>query len=325
MKNFILLSVLIFSGSVYTGARQSASQPTPTPQSTVNPAEEANRRIRQQRELDGRFETLRNSGTNRNTILRRAVTLQNIGNIYRKPTKSEFKLLAPGKEDLKKYAPFLRQSHTGLIKLIADRGCAEHTNVINVSEECLKYSMPGAGSSYSFRTENYSIRRLSDLTYTDNSFQALGILAHAILVNIGDVPLEQISLETKGLKFLTDFETVTDFNKAKEIDRQIIEGVETNGFLYSRGAKTVENATYILRSIAYRGSYYRAFQGLVYDELDFDERKDIIVAFRVVRRDAESATILWKELNNQKSPVIKRQNQKLEENKFVAKDKIGEN
>src|SRR5687768_454693 len=136
MKIFILLSVLIFSGTVYTGARQPSSQPTPAPQSTVNQAEEANRRIRQQRELDGRFEALRNSGeTNRNTSLRRAVTLQNIGNIYRKPTKAEFKLLAPGKEDLKKYALFLRQSHTGLIKLIADRGCAEHTNVINVSEE----------------------------------------------------------------------------------------------------------------------------------------------------------------------------------------------
>lgn len=324
MKTFILFSVIIFGGIVYTCAQQPASQPTP--QSTVNPAEEANRRLRQQQELDRRFEALRSGGEiNRNTGLQRTITLNNIGNIYRKPSKEESKLLAPGEEDLKKYASFLRQSNTGLIKLIADRGCAEHTNVVNVSEECLKYSMPGAGASFSFRTANYSIRRLSDLTYTDNSFQALGILTHAILVNIGDLPLEQVSLQAKGLKFLTDFQTVTDFDKAREVDRRIFEGIETDDYFYSRSAKTIENATYILRSIAYRGSYYRAFQGVVYDELDFDERKDVIIAFRVIRLDADSATILWKELSSQKSPIIKRQNQKLEENKFVAKDKIDEN
>ena len=85
-----------------------------------------------------------------------------------------------------------------------------------------------------------------------------------------------------------------------------INGIENDGFFYCRNLEASENTTYVLRSIAYRGSYYRAIEGFVYDELDFDERRDVTVAFRIVRRDSESVTILWKILENQKSPAIKK-------------------
>ena len=61
--------------------------------------------------------------------------------------------------------------------------------------------------------------------------------------------------------------------------------------------------------------------GFVYDELDFDERRDLTVAFRIVRRDAESVTILWKIISNQKSPAIKkptREQLKAEEDRMAA-------
>jgi hypothetical protein len=322
MKKIISSLILICGGLISVSAQQSQ----PVPQRTPSPAEESQRMIREQRELQARFDALRNTGTNnRKANLSRASALRNIQNIYRKPTREEFKLLAPDKEDLNKYARFLRQSNTGLLKLIADKGCAEHTNVVNVSEDCLKYSMPGAGASYSFRTKSHRIRNLSDLTYVDNAFHSSGILTHAILVNIGDIPLEQISMQTGGLKFLTDFETVSDYEKAKEIDLRFMRGIENNGFFYSRSADAGEHTTYVLRSIAYRGNYFRTSQGVVYDEFDFDERRDITVAFRIVRRDGNSVTILWKELTNQKSPLIKRnqERRKSEENKFVGKDEIG--
>ena len=207
MKKVIFIAFFIFSGILTAFAQQPTPPSTPVPQRTPNQAEETRRMIRQQEETNRRFDELRNSGNRANNNLSRTLAIQNINNIYRKPTKNEFELLAPNKEDLKKYAQFLRQSNTGLLKLIDDQGCAENTIVVNASEDCLKYSMPGAGSSYSFRTENYRIRRLSDLTYTDDSFQSSGILAHAMLVNVGDIPLEQISLQTKGLKFLTEFQT----------------------------------------------------------------------------------------------------------------------
>lgn len=321
MKNFILFLVLIFSAIISLNAQQPGATPgTPTP------AEQAQQTLRRQQETNRRFEALRSLGEYNRRINNsvRSAALQTINNIYRKPNKEESKLLAAEKDDLKKYAPFLRGSDTGLTKLMMDRGCAEYTSVLNVSEECRKYTMPGAGSSFSFRTENYRIRRLADLTYREDGFYSPAVLSHSILVNIGDFPLEQTTMQTNGVKFLTDFETVTEFEKAREIDKQINDGIENGGFFYSRKAEAAENTTYILRVVAYRGSYFRAAWGFVYDELDFDDRRDVTVAFRIVRRDAESATILWKILANQKSPAIKKPNRdelKLQENKFMAETK----
>jgi hypothetical protein len=234
---------------------------------------------------------------------------RSISPLYRKPTGEELKAIAPHVEDTKKYAEFLRQSDTGLIKLTADSGCGENIRVIFATPQCLKYTMPGGGNSYSFRTERYRIRRLADIIYTSNSFQSAGVLLHGIFVEIGDVPLEKINLQTDGLKFLMNFQPETDREKMREIDRKLSAGITSDGFLYRRGVRAVENTTYVLRSVAYNGVYQRTAQGISYNELNFDKRRDIIVAFRVVRRESDgSVTILWKELVRNKSP------------KFIRKD-----
>lgn len=317
----LLLSLLLF------GADATAQQTVP--QRTLSPAEEARRMIREREETNRRFDALKSVGEYNRNIRNtsRAAAMQNVANIYRKPNDKEMEILSVDKNDLKKHAAFLRQPQTGLTKLVADRGCAESPNVVYVAEECRKYQMPGAGSSFSFREKNYRLRRLSDLTYDAGGFRSSGLLSHAILVNIGDATLENISLQTNGLKFLTAFETVTDFEPARQADKKIAEGIESDGFFYSRRAEAKENSTYILRVVAYRGNLYRALGGLVYDELDFDERRDVTVAFRIVSRDAESVTILWRILSDQKAPAIKkptRRQLEAEENKYTA-DAANEN
>ena len=151
MKKVIFFAFFIFSAIMSVSAQQPTPRSTPIPQRTPNPAEETRRTIRQQEDANVRFDALRNGGNRSGNNVSRTIAIQNITNIYRKPTKNEFGLLAPNKEDLKKYAQFLRQSKTGLLKLIADKGCAENTNIVNASEDCLKYSMPGAGSSQPVR------------------------------------------------------------------------------------------------------------------------------------------------------------------------------
>jgi hypothetical protein len=229
--------------------------------------------------------------------------------LYRKPTEEELKALMPRAEDTKKYAEFLRQSDTGIIKLAADANCGENIRVIFATPKCLQYTMPGAGNSFSFRTENYRIRRLADIIYTSNSFQSAGILMHGIFVEIGNVPLENVNLQTAGLGFLTNFQPEPDPEKWQEINRKLSEGVIGDGFLYRRGVRAAENTTYVLRSVAYNGIVPRAARGMSYNEMDFDKRRDIIVAFRIVRKDPDgSVTILWKELLRKKSPKIIRKN-----------------
>lgn len=227
--------------------------------------------------------------------------------LYRKPTSEELKSIAPNKEDLQKYAEFLKQSDTGLIKLINDAGCSENSKIIVASAECLKYKFPGAGSSYSFRTESYRLPRLADLTFADNGFQATGNHLHGIFVNISDIPLENVNLNTRGLKTLLSFKLSMDFNNAAKVDQILSKGVVSDGFIYRRALYAKENTTFALRSIAYRGKSYRAVQGITYNELDFDNRRDVIVVFRIVRRyDDGSISILWKKLSDEKAPKLKR-------------------
>ena len=61
-----------------------------------------------------------------------------------------------------------------------------------------------------------------------------------------------------------------------------------------------------MRSIAYRGKFRRAEAGVVYNELDFDKRRDIIVVFKIVDVEPDgSATIVWRMLRESKSPKLK--------------------
>lgn len=235
-------------------------------------------------------------------------TYQNIlEQLYRKPTSEELKLIAPNKEDLQEYAGFLQQSNTGLIKLINDAGCSENTKIIVASADCLKYKFPGAGSSYSFRTNSYRLPRLADLTFTDNSFQATGVHLHGIFVDIGNVPLENVNLNTRGLNTLLQFKPSTEFNQAKKVDQTLSRGVLYNGFIYRRALYAKEDTTYALRSIAYQGKSYRAVRGITYNELNFDKRRDVIIAFRIIREHPDgSVTILWKKLSDEKAPKLKR-------------------
>lgn len=307
------IPVLIFCLILFGAASIKAQTTRPTPQSTPNQREEALRQARERDATNRAFERLR--AINSEFGARRTAApaqFQNVQELYRKPTKKELQALAPSAEDVQKYSEFLKTPNTGLTKLAADKGCAENSLVLVATAECLALTMPGAGSSYSFRTRNYRIPRLADITFTENSFQATGVRLHGIFVNVGDVALEQVTLQTKGIAFLTEFKPETDFQKAKAIDKQFSEGIRDNQFLYRRALNAFGKTTYVLRSIAYRGSYYRAISNYTYNEFDFDKRSDVVIAFRIVRRHADGAiTILWKQLAKQDSPKTKwRENKK---------------
>jgi hypothetical protein len=303
MKKFSLaLLVGLFLGVLAVKAQNPTNTPTPR--------EETAKIIREQQKANESFNRIRN--TNQEAIRTsnpsqiQAFLHPKLKPLYRNPTKEELETLSPNFEEVNKYADFLRQPNTGLIKLAADFGCAENTRIVVATADCLKYTMPGAGSSFSFRTKNYRLRRLADLTFTNDSFQATGILLHGIFVKIGDVPLEKVNLQTKGLSYLFNFQPETDYEKARVIDRQLSEGVFSDGFQYRRGFYAVENTTYVLRSIAYDGKYFRAVEGVAYNEFAFDKRRDVTVAFRIVRKDSDgSVTILWKEILRKNSPKIK--------------------
>ena len=298
MKYVVLLFVVL------TGAfGASAQTATPTPRVVVSTPSN----FPTSRDTDARFRDL-NALEIRRT--KEAGTFKPLAEIeqefYRKPNKAEIKILAPAPNLLEKYAAFLRQPDTGIIKLNADASCVRTPELVVAKESCLQYTMPGAGTAYSFRVESYRLPRLADLILVNDVLRTNGAMQQGIMVNLGDMPLEDVTLQTGGLKYLLDFKPAEDGDALLETSERLSRGVKSDGFVYGIGFYVKKPTTYALRSIAYKGTFVRTVKGVSYNELDFDKRKDIVVAFRLIEKDASgNATILWKILSCQNAPGLK--------------------
>ncbi|MEO7658700.1 MAG: hypothetical protein ABIV48_03715 [Pyrinomonadaceae bacterium] len=226
--------------------------------------------------------------------------------IYRRPSKEEIQILAVAEPLLTLHAALLRGPNTGIVKLNGESSCLSDVDVVVATEKCLGFKMPGAGTAYSFRTESYRLPRLADVILLDGVFRTGGVFQQVFMADIGDVAIEDVSLETRGLKYLNRLKPVRDSDEFMRFDAEIANGIEADGLTYRKGQLVKDNSTFVLRSIAYRGSYIRSIDGISYDELEFDKRRDVIVAFRVVDMDtAGNITILWKRLKDTESPKLK--------------------
>lgn len=228
-----------------------------------------------------------------------------ISPLYRKPGNKETASLAPSAAVLRQYASLIREDNSGVIRLAPDRGCVFSERIVNVKDDCLKYSFPGAGNSYSFRIDGYRLRHLADLTYANDKLRITGVFMHGIAVELGDVPIETAALTTPGMKFLTDFQPATSSENVIEIDNSFALGIKDGNFVYSKEVDPAVGRTYAVRAVAYRGKVVRAAGGIRYNELDYDKRRDVIVVFRVVEMDKDGITLAWRKLADVEPPRIK--------------------
>jgi hypothetical protein len=133
-----------------------------------------------------------------------------------------------------------------------------------------------------------------------------GIFMHAIVTDLGDVPLAQVSEATPGMNFLSDFKPSTTAHEVVLIDSTFLKGIEVKGYRYAKIVPAKANSTYGFRGVAYRGKVVRSVQGLRYNELDYDDREDVLIAFRIVERGEDgSITIVWRQLSELEAPKIK--------------------
>lgn len=301
MTKWVLLIVILLSTGVL------AQNPAPTPVPTPNQEYERQRREAERRQREDQYSRL--NSINAGNAVRKPIpssVLHDIKEIYRDTTSKERKSLQPDQSDLKKYKDFLQQKNTGIFRLIQHMGCGDSANVISVKEECLKYSMPGNGSFYSFRKNDYTIGRIADIAYVDNAFRVVGSMQHGIMTDLGIVDLESIRESSEGMKYLMDLKPSSDIDTAKSIARELLVGADKQGFHYRQELNAIPDMTYALRIIAYCGSFLRSFNGFVYDEFDFDKRVDITLAFKVIRKHADgSVTIIWKQIKKKNSPALK--------------------
>ena len=229
-----------------------------------------------------------------------------LDSLYRRSTEKERQLLAAENDDVSKYEVFLAQPGTGITKLVRDFGCDEYSSTTPNEQICTEFSMPGGGSAFSFRQSDYQFWNLSDLLYDGKSFLAFGQMSLGFMTDLGDVPIESVQLDSKALSYLTSFAPGSDIVSVTKQNNTFVDGLKVDGQLYKKFLPIAVNNTYVLRSVAFKGKVPRKHYEIKYNELDLDKRKDITVAFRVVRSDINgTVTILWKILDAKASPELK--------------------
>jgi hypothetical protein len=186
-------------------------------------------------------------------------------------------LLAPSGEDRKAYADFLAQQGTGLVRLLPREKWDG------------KLSMRGGGAYYSFASRTHEYGNGSDLELSQDSFSVGFAGANfGFMLNLGDAPLETLSDETEAVRFMALYQTPLPLPDARKAQRQFADGAQTGQWTYKDRQPVVVGSTYVLRSVNYDSS-------------------DVLVAFRVVRKDTDgSVVLLWKLLKKYPKPSLER-------------------
>ncbi len=305
MKSLMGIAILTLAGAAIIVGQDPRPDPraTPTPRLTA----EIDRAIDDGKDISARSDSLRKAELFpvENDEERRAFRAA-IEPLYRDSTKEERAALAPDEEVVEAYRAFLKGKNTGIIRLASDIGCVSQDDVVSGKEECRNYPMPGAGSSYSFREEDYRIVRLADINFKNSKFEALGVMTHGIMVDLGDKAIEGVTLKSDGAKHIAKISPASDFAEAGAFAAKLEKGYEKGAFTYASILPAKLNSTYVVRSIAYRGTAARTAAGVVYNELDLDRRRDAIFVFRVVSiNEGKDVTLLWKELRDKKARKLK--------------------
>ncbi len=184
----------------------------------------------------------------------------------------EKQFLAPSAEDRADYAELLRELDTGLIRLLP------------------RETLGGGGAYYSFARLTHEYGYGSDIEL-QQGYLSVGFAGadYGMLTKLGDVRIEEITLEHPGARFMAAYIPPSELAKARlEYKRFGGAGITVDNELYQARVPAEINTTYLLRSINY-------------------DTSDVLVAFRVVRKDTDGSLILvWRLLKNYTKPILAR-------------------
>ena len=193
----------------------------------------------------------------------------------------EKRFLSPSEEDTAKYADFLSQPNTGLIRLLPrEKYDRDAKGAMTIR---------GGGAYYSFVRLTHEYGYGSDIELS-NGVLSTGFAGanYGIITSLGDIPLENVSVETGGAQVLAAHVPPSEEPKARIEQRKWSNGETVDSANYRNRVGLAVNSTYLLRSVDY-------------------ETSDVLVAFRVVRLDSDdSAVILWKLVKKYPTPVLSR-------------------
>lgn len=301
------LAVLILL-SVAGAVSQAPVLPHGLRTTTRTPDEAAYRQIQIQRALEGqqRQEMRDLEATARASVKLPREKLPKLTEADRKRIEA---LLMPDPHDVAANKEILDQPRTGIFRLFPNSNC-ETKRHIRVDGDCANH-IPG-GSHYSFRPGAIT----PDIHFNNGQLVGEGFFSQIIVTELGDLPILNLSRAVEKLDLLNDFAPAKDLAGVGRQRAEILKSAGPGGRPYSKTVLAKLNSTYAMRIVAYRNDNNLIrrlpLEGMSADnavisfqKVQADNRFDLVVVFRVIRRDADgNITILWKELSRKKSPVI---------------------
>jgi hypothetical protein len=188
---------------------------------------------------------------------------------------------APAAEDRAAYAEFLAKPDTGLIRLLPR---VIYNRNANKEDKSLTIRL---GAYYSFARLTHEYGYGSDIEL-ESGCLSVGFAGadYGMLVNLGDLTLDEITLDHPGVRYLATYAPPLKETDARLEARQFGQGVAVDEVRYERRLPVQVTSTYLLRSINYSTS-------------------DVLVAFKVVRKDSDGSIILvWKLLKKYPVPAL---------------------
>jgi hypothetical protein len=187
----------------------------------------------------------------------------------------EKQMLEPSEEDRLAYTDFLQQPQTGIVRLLPRE---KYDDQAYKNSTKSSVTIRGGGAYYSFSRRSHDYNSGSPEISLEMGQLSVGFAGanYGGLTSLGDVPVEQITIEHPGVRFLAEYSVPYELPDARSEARRFSQGVPLGGAIYKGRILATVNATYVLRSMNYMAS-------------------DVLVAFRVVRQDTDgSVIIVWK-------------------------------
>lgn len=298
----ILLSLIFCLALFVIGNSQ--TQPTQTAQEKIEFSKQRQEQIERDREQEKNLRELDNI---RPVFVRRSASEER--KAHKEAQKNLNIIRAPHSEDTAKYQEFLNNKNTGLFRLFPDLQCVQGS-IVKVDGDCA--NLVPDSYWYSFKRKNYS-NPFYDLRLEDERLWFDGFLSQAIVTELGEVGLNEVSLEKKYAQYILNFKPHEKSAEAKKQFAEISKTITNNGYKYGKVIKIKPDTTYLARIINYRVDVvFHKLRSRNPVDLNFlnaaslQKNNDAVIAFRIVRVEPDkSVTILWKQLSEKKSPKLK--------------------
>jgi hypothetical protein len=178
----------------------------------------------------------------------------------------EKKVLAVADSDRAEFAAFLSQPQTGVIRLLPRE--------VYDGNSKRRLAIRGSGSYYSFVGKTHEYGRGSDIALEQNNL-SVGFAGadYGLLLNLGNISLDQVASDHPATRALMDYTPPIKEADMRAEFRKLWKGIELSGFNFTSRVPAKVSNTYLLRSIS-------------------TDESDIMVVFRVVRKDTDESLIL---------------------------------